>query len=152
MKLTQEQQEVIRKFLTARWKHLECIQIVLAQWEQIREAANDKRKHFRTDYANNKRIWDFVEKSVPVFLSETQHNECVSSSWLVSVYFLRRSKEFYLDVRQYRVTDTGNWEPTSNGIRLSIPNWLRLLQPIYKLIHKHKGTHNDQKTSTSMGK
>jgi hypothetical protein len=113
--------------------HLDSIALLLSQWEQILASVDDTRKQIQTPYSSTIGVWDLVEKSVPIILNDVEF-------WLVSILYLKRDKKFYLDVREYKLNEKiHEYEPTINGLRLSLPSWLKLLEPIYKLLTKHKG-------------
>lgn len=105
--------------------------LLLQQWEQIVDSI--VRSRVWTKYGRTYHVWKLVEKSVPIILNDSDY-------WLVRILYEVKEKQFYLDIRQWEyVEDWNRYDATMNGLLVAIPNWIKLLQPIYKLVQKHKG-------------
>lgn len=74
-----------------------------------------------------------MESSVPIIL-----DDCI---WIIRILYNTITNRLYLDVREWKETSnnlTDRYDPTMNGICLPLPNWIRLLEPMYKLLLKYK--------------
>jgi len=111
--------------------HLDCIANFLANWDDLVLAANTGQKE--TKYSKNYLMFDTVDKSVPIIVNE-------SNMWIVRIMYNRRKKTFHLDLREWKQDKISlNFQPTANGIMLDIASWFKFLEPIYKLLNKHRG-------------
>ena len=76
-------------------------------------------------------LWETVDSSLPIILSSNQF-------WYVRILD-HKGKGLMLDIRQYILKDDGvrHWyEPTDNGLNLPIGDWIKLFNPLFKLIKK----------------
>lgn len=120
----------MRRHLQRHYNNTIEIRQLLNEWESIIIAIG---KRFQTRYSHNKKIWELVERSVPLQL--------FGNTYFVRVLHHKVHKTLFLDVRQFKLleTDTShNFEPTENGLSLPIPDWFKLLNVVFKLLTKHK--------------
>lgn len=76
-------------------------------------------------------LWEEVDKSLPIILSD-------NLSWYIRILD-HKTKGLILDIRQYvfKTDGTMQWyEPTDNGLSFPIKDWVKLFDPLFKLIRK----------------
>lgn len=78
----------------------------------------------------NRQLWGEIDKSLPILLG--------NDYWYIRI-LRHKINGLYLDVRKFdHKTDglTSWYEPTDQGLYLPISSWLKLFDPIFKLIKK----------------
>lgn len=114
-------------------------------WETHNRLAT-KRKQEANAFTTRKtfNVWELVDKSLPIIIN----NERLVNGVPIDgeVWFVRlmhhKDKGLCLDVRKFKKVDkeglTSTYEPTNEGIVLPKKEWSKLLDPLFKLLKKHK--------------
>lgn len=106
---------------------------IVREWESYcaladMPPANQQLKHkYKT---RDRRLWGEIDKSLPILIG--------NDTWYIRI-LIHKINGIYLDVRRFEHKTDGltSWyEPTDEGLYLSISSWLKLFDPIFKLIKK----------------
>lgn len=95
--------------------------------------SNASRLYNRVSGRRTKEIWEVVDKSLPIILDE--------ELWFIRVMD-HKLKGIHIDIRKFeRMEDkTKEWFiPSDNGLCIKLGNWIKLFDPLFKLIRKWKG-------------
>lgn len=80
----------------------------------------------------NRQLWETVDSSLPIIIN--------NQTWYVRIQH-NKITGLHLDIRKFEYKNDGlrEWyEPTEEGLCIPITSWLKLFDPIFKLIRKWK--------------
>jgi hypothetical protein len=106
---------------------------IVREWESYCALADMKQANRQSPNKFNKRnreLWGEIDKSLPILIG--------NHTWYIRILH-HKINGLYLDVRKFEHKTNGltTWyEPTDEGMYLPISSWLRLFDPIFKLIKK----------------
>lgn len=104
--------------------------MLLKDWEKILIATDTGRHYSKHTKDRYNKVWDLIERSLPISVNDEW--------WVVSIKYERRTEEYFLDLRRWEITDDLKLEPNpEDGITMLVPDWLKLLEVIGKLLGKH---------------
>lgn len=93
-------------------------------------------------WARYQQVWGEIEKSLPILIetNETKLSLDEPEIWFVRVMYSKLEGKC-IDIRQFEKQEDENtirYVPTENGITVSISNWIKLIDPLFKYLRKHK--------------
>lgn len=92
-----------------------------------------------------KQVWETIDKSLPIVVENrlTRLKLEEPQIWFVRV-IMHKVKGKCIDIRQFNRVEneyTVYYQPTETGLTLSLEEWLRIIDPFFKMLRKH----NDNK-------
>ena len=89
-----------------------------------------------------KQVHERIDQSLPIILETKVSNLKLEEP---STYFIRVLKHkvegICIDIRLFDKKTNGEtywYEPTEKGLMLPIGNWFKIIDPLFKLLRKHK--------------
>lgn len=129
----------MRRRLAATQDSIPFFKILNEEWEAYCDLADRPKSNQvpKNPYTGRRvrELWEEVDKSLPIILSDGNTGNL---SWYIRILD-HKGKGLILDIRQYAFRTDGvrQWyEPTDNGLSLPIGDWIKLFDPIFKLLKK----------------
>lgn len=103
----------------------------------------DKKIETKQRFYN--KVWQTVERSLPIFIETTGSKLKLEEPEIWYIRILSNKVDgMHLDIRKFKKIENltnVEYEPTDVGLTLTISNWFKLLDPVFKLLRKY-GTNN----------
>lgn len=108
--------------------------VVTANWLAYCKIADFKGALNKVRNRNNRHkvIWETIDRSLPIIIKDKVWFIRIMDHWIDGTC---------LDIREFVKVNDGSirYEPTLNGLSFTVGDWIKLIDPIFKLLRKWKG-------------
>jgi hypothetical protein len=131
-----------KTFLTMFYKDNVLICTYLENWDALLAMRYSNAKLYKHKHSPTKRkeLFEKVQTSIPLVFDDKLH--------YITLYRNLHTGEYEFDIRKYEMSEEGHYNPTTEGLRMTQPSTLRMIEALTKMYTKWEFQFKNKKPKT----